>query len=582
MSLTSASWTTGTRSPIPWLGATAKPMLTERLRWKRPSTHEVLTSGNFRNARAHARTKKSVIVTLSAPGTESLSCWRMLTAWSTRASTVTVNSGTVVLDSVMRRRMGDCIQVGPTISVSGPSARRAGASEGRAEPPLPLARASTSSFTIRPSGPEPFTPAGPRPSSAASRFASGDALTATPSEAPSLPRTAGAALVLGGGGASGSSGSASAGTVSETGSSASGDSAVVASSSATGSAGAGSDFDSVASLFVFSGFAPSGFAGLAGAVPPAGPMVAIAAPILAGTPFSTRIERTPSSSASRSNVALSDSTSARTSPLCTSSPSFFFHSRMVPSSIVSDSLGMLTSAIGFSPNDATCQSLDVFTGRDRGLLEWKAVRHGHLGAAEPQDRCVKVVEAAFLHSRGDLGGDTVCRPALFDHQAASRPPHRLDDGGPVDGADGTEVDPLDVDVLLLELFGRFVGQHGHPRHAHDTQVGAGAADCGLAEGDRVIAVGHHAADVVQAHGLQEHHRVVGPDRGLEHPLGVLGGGRRHHQQARDQAVQDLETVRVLRRQLVSSTTWHPDHQWNLGFAPKHVADLRGVVHDLVV
>src|ERR1035437_5869567 len=95
MSLTSASWTTGTRSPMPWLGATARPMLTECLRRKRPSTHDVLTSGNFRRASAHARTRKSVIVTLSAPGTESLSCWRMLTAWSTRASTVTVKSGTV-------------------------------------------------------------------------------------------------------------------------------------------------------------------------------------------------------------------------------------------------------------------------------------------------------------------------------------------------------------------------------------------------------------------------------------------------------------------------------------------------------
>src|SRR6266550_4697428 len=52
-SLMSASWTTGTSRPIPWLGATARPMLTERLRLKRPSTHDVLTSGNFRRASAH-------------------------------------------------------------------------------------------------------------------------------------------------------------------------------------------------------------------------------------------------------------------------------------------------------------------------------------------------------------------------------------------------------------------------------------------------------------------------------------------------------------------------------------------------
>ena len=51
----------------------------------------------------------------------------------------------------------------------------------------------------------------------------------------------------------------------------------------------------------------------------------------------------PSASASRSNVALSDSTSASTSPLCTSSPLAFFHSTIVPSSMVSESFGMLTS-----------------------------------------------------------------------------------------------------------------------------------------------------------------------------------------------------------------------------------------------
>src|SRR3979411_3149845 len=54
---------------------------------------------------------------------------------------------------------------------------------------------------------------------------------------------------------------------------------------------------------------------------------------------------TPAASASISKLALSDSISARTSPLLTWSPSCFFHSRTVPSSIVSESLGILTSDI---------------------------------------------------------------------------------------------------------------------------------------------------------------------------------------------------------------------------------------------
>src|SRR5258708_6036885 len=102
---------------------------------------------------------------------------------------------------------------------------------------------------------------------------------------------------------------------------------------------------------------------LAGAAE-ASPMVAIGAPIFAGTPCSTRIESTPPLSASRSNVALSDSTSASTSPAFTSSPVFFFHSTMVPSSIVSESFGMLTSGIDLLPHDDTDELLDVLARRD--------------------------------------------------------------------------------------------------------------------------------------------------------------------------------------------------------------------------
>src|SRR6202140_4876005 len=99
------------------------------------------------------------------------------------------------------------------------------------------------------------------------------------------------------------------------------------------------------------------------------------APILAGTPCSTRIESTPPLSASRSNVALSDSTSASTSPCFTSSPVFFFHSTIVPSSIVSESLGMLTSGIGLLPYYGADELLDVFAGGDGGLFEGQAVGH---------------------------------------------------------------------------------------------------------------------------------------------------------------------------------------------------------------
>src|SRR5207245_260726 len=133
--------------------------------------------------------------------------------------------------------------------------------------------------------------------------------------------------------------------------------------------------------------APSffGWASFAAGSAPASPIFAIGAPILAGTPCSTRICSVPSASASRSNVALSDSTSARTSPVFTSSPLFFFHSTMVPSSIVSDSLGMLTSGIGLFSERRADQALDVLRGRDRRLLQRQPVGHGDLRATQPPD-----------------------------------------------------------------------------------------------------------------------------------------------------------------------------------------------------
>src|SRR6266851_2739218 len=498
----SASCTTGTRRPMPCEGATARPMLIRRFRWNLPSIHEELTSGNFLSARALARTRKSVIVTFSAPGTESLSCWRMATARSTRASTVTVNSGMVDFDSAIRRAMVACMRVGSTTSTSGPEAR-GGVGEGvRTGAALPAAAASTYSLTMRPSGPLPWMVARLTPSSEASRRARGDALTSTVA-APSLPLVARAG-----------SGTAAFGA----------------------GGGGGGVFSAFGASFV--GSFAAGFA--AGAV---SPTRAIGAPILAGTPCSTRMFNTPSASDSRSNVALSDSTSAITSPFLTGSPVFFFHSTTVPSSIVSESLGMFMSGIdGLPANDLARQLLDVLAGRDRRLLERQAVWHRHLGASQAPDRCVKVVEAALLHPGRDLRGHAIRRPAFLDHHAAARATDRLHDRRPVDGADRAQVDDLGVDVLLLELLRGLVREHGHPRHADDRDVGARAPDRRLADGSRVVTVRHHAADVVEAHRLEEHHGVVGPDRRLQHAFRILGRCRRDDQQPRDEPVQHLEAV----------------------------------------
>src|SRR3981081_2071064 len=180
---------------------------------------------------------------------------------------------------------------------------------------------------------------------------------------------------------------------------------------------------------------------------------------------------TPSASDSRSKVALSDSTSAITSPFLTASPLFFFHSTIVPSSIVSESLGMLTSGIGSpSTNHLARELLYVLARRDRRLLERKAVGHRHLRAAQPADRRVQVVEAPPLHAGRGLRRDPVRRPAFFDDKAPGRAPDRLDDRLPVDGPDRAEVDDLGVDVLFLDLLGRLVRQDRHSRDPNDREV----------------------------------------------------------------------------------------------------------------
>src|SRR5260370_31994046 len=145
------------------------------------------------------------------------------------------------------------------------------------------------------------------------------------------------------------------------------------------------------------------------------PIRAMGAPILAGSPWSTRICSAPWASAARANVALSDSTSASTSPCFTWSPLFFFHSTIVPSSIVSESFGMFMSGIGFTSDRVAHQALDIFAGGNGRLLERQAVRHRDLGPAQPPDRCVEVVEAPLLHARAHLGRPPLSR-RTFTHR----------------------------------------------------------------------------------------------------------------------------------------------------------------------
>ena len=81
--------------------------------------------------------------------------------------------------------------------------------------------------------------------------------------------------------------------------------------------------------------------------------------------------------------------------------------------------------------------------------------------------------------------------------------------------------------------------------------------------------------------LDEDHRVVVADRGGQKPLGV--GGRRGHRDEQAGNVQEhrLQAVRVRRAELVAGALRHADHQRHGHLPAEHVADVGGVVDDLI-
>ena len=210
------------------------------------------------------------------------------------------------------------IRVSSSCSTSGPvRAGPRGDADGLRPAEPCLAAASTSSLTIRPSGPLPLSWARLTPISAASRAAIGDALMRAPSLGVSTC-------------AAGSCGSSSGSSTADSGSAGSG--------LAVSGSGLASAFGAAFGAAFWAGASPSL------------PMFAIRSPTGTGVPASTTMLSTPSASASSSKLALSDSTSASTSPFLTASPVCFFHSMTVPSSIVSESFGMLTSDIRPAPS----------------------------------------------------------------------------------------------------------------------------------------------------------------------------------------------------------------------------------------
>src|SRR6202007_2520579 len=157
-----------------------------------------------------------------------------------------------------------------------------------------------------------------------------------------------------------------------------------------------------------------------------------------------------SSKASISMVALSVSTSARTSPTATLSPSFLTQRSRVPSVIVSLSLGisivigMAGGGLGKTKNFFD----DALRIRELAFLKGRAVDGRGVDRGYATDWCIKVVKSLFLNGGNQLSADAAKRFALFNDHRAMCFTNRIEDGFFIERPDGAKVNDLGANVMF--------------------------------------------------------------------------------------------------------------------------------------
>ena len=115
------------------------------------------------------------------------------------------------------------------------------------------------------------------------------------------------------------------------------------------------------------------------------------------------------------------------------------------------------------------------------LLELLGVRCGDLSTCDTDGRCVQVVEGVFGGESNDLGGDTEGGEARLNGHHGTGLLDRVDDGLEIEGLDGTEVDDLSLNtVLLLESLSGNESLANAAGEGDDGEVLAGTLDLGLA------------------------------------------------------------------------------------------------------
>src|SRR6476620_11683759 len=155
----------------------------------------------------------------------------------------------------------------------------------------------------------------------------------------------------------------------------------------------------------------------------AGAITAISVPTGEASPsLARRFPSIPSPRATRSMIALSVSTSARTSPDFTASPSFLSHFVRRPSSIVGESAS-ITTLVAISSGEVHdfLYRGDCFRGIGlRCSLEILCVRHRNIFLMHAQHRRVEIVETFALDEIHRLRANAAYLPAFLENYSAIR------------------------------------------------------------------------------------------------------------------------------------------------------------------
>lgn len=219
---------------------------------------------------------------------------------------------------------------------------------------------------------------------------------------------------------------------------------------------------------------------------------------------------------------------------------------------------------------------------DHELLECGVVGHADVAVAHAADGRVEVVEGEALDAIDDLRADATEREAFVRDDGPVGLSHARGDRLLVEGTNRPEVDDLDLDALFREDFGCFECHVDDARPRDHGAVFALAGDARLAErnGERRI-VRHVALHAVERLAFEDEDGVLVANGRLHHAVRVFGGRRRDALQARHVSVEMLHRVGVLAADLFGRAVRAAEDDRHVELAARHLAELRGVVDDLV-